>query len=58
MVWSFIILIFIIIPDIITNQAGNTGLLKIPGNKFQYFIYSYMAGDFNIIFQFENGLLE
>ena len=37
---------------------GNTGPLKIPGNKFQYLIYSHITGDFNIIFQFENSLLE
>ena len=34
MVWSFITLVFVIIPDIIINRAGNTGLLKVPGNKF------------------------
>ena len=33
-VWSFIILAFVITPDVITNRAGNTGPLKIPGNKF------------------------
>ena len=32
--WSFIILIFVITPDVIINRAGNTGPLKIPGNKF------------------------
>ena len=58
MAWSFITLVFIITPDIITNRAGNTGPPKIPGNKFQYFIYSYMAGDFSIVFRFKNGLLE
>ena len=34
MAWSFIILVFIIIPNVIINRAGDTGLLKIPGNKF------------------------
>ena len=33
-VWNFITLVFVIIPDIIINRAGNTGPLKIPGNKF------------------------
>ena len=56
--WSFIILVFVIIPDVITNQAGDTGPPKVPGNKFQCFIYSHMAGDFNIVFRFENSLLE
>ena len=32
--WSFITLVFIITPDIITNRACNTGPPKIPGNKF------------------------
>ena len=32
--WSFITLVFVIIPDIITNRAGDTGPPKIPGNKF------------------------
>ena len=34
MAWSFITLVFIIIPDIITNRVGNTGPLKVPGDKF------------------------
>ena len=34
MVWSFIILVFVIIPDVITNQACNTGPPKVLGNKF------------------------
>ena len=34
MAWSFIILIFIIIPDVIVNRAGNTRPPKVPGNKF------------------------
>ena len=34
MAWSFIILVFVIISDVIINRAGNTGPLKIPGNKF------------------------
>ena len=32
--WSFITLVFVIIPDVITNRAGNTGPPKIPGDKF------------------------
>ena len=32
--WSFIILVFIIIPDVIINRTSNTGPLKVPGNKF------------------------
>ena len=34
MAWNFIILVFIIIPDIIINRACDTGPLKIPGKKF------------------------
>ena len=34
MAWSFIILVFVITPDVITNRPGDTGLLKVPGNKF------------------------
>ena len=32
--WSFITLVFVITPDVITNRAGDTGPLKVPGNKF------------------------
>ena len=58
MAWSFITLVFVIIPDVITNQAGDTRPLKVPGDKFQCLIYSHMAGDFGIVFRFENGFLE
>ena len=34
MAWSFITLVFVITPDVITNQAGDTGPLKVLGNKF------------------------
>ena len=34
MVWSFITLVFVIIPDVITNRAGDTGSPKVPGDKF------------------------
>ena len=34
MAWSFITLVFVITPDVITNRACDTGPLKIPGNKF------------------------
>ena len=32
--WSFIILVFVIIPDIIINRTCDTRPLKVPGNKF------------------------
>ena len=34
MAWSFIILVFVITPDVIINRAGDTGPPKIPGDKF------------------------
>ena len=58
MAWSFITLAFVITPDVITNRAGDTGPLKVPGDKFQCLIYPHMAGDFGIVFRFEDGLLE
>ena len=33
-VWNFIMLIFVITPDVITNRAGDTGPPKVPGDKF------------------------